>query len=662
MSSNDGGPSYHSGFDPSAVVDQSEQQFGRYFLKYKLSQGGMGTVYLGTLEDGSGFSRPVAIKRIHDHMASSRALVEMFLDEANIASRIDHPNVCRLFDFGQVDGVLYIAMEYLAGMQMVRLSRAVSKKADLLHSPRWHGIAAKITADAALGLHAAHELTDETGENLGTVHRDVSPQNIFLTFEGAVKLLDFGIVFARQRFHETKNLSLKGKISYMAPEQLLRVEVDRRTDIWSLGVCLWEMLAGRRLNSEHASSKSIDTLLDVHRSIPRPSEIYLDIPHELDQIVTRALSWDREKRHATALELSEELAAFVMSSEQPSRPHDVATLLKELFTVEHRQETDIVKTVLGADETVVIVREKRPKSSDGATAPESDELARPIPATVPGVNLLAHEKGEQEHHGKSLAKTLRLPLHGSGAEATEPWGSSPPVYDNSIDSERTIPRIVSPSESETDNKNTSMWSRFFLFFPLALAVSALVFLLTILLSGELTPNHESTDPSGSKSLLGIDPALIASPRGKPRDDEEDIAVQTRNGEGDVELGLPSPAPTSSDVAEGESGAAPDQGDVGSPDDNPHDAAAAPQRNGKRTRTRTKTNRTAAYGQVNVVAVGGWATVSERGRSLGMTPTRLRLQEGRHVLTVRPFGQPPPKQVVVNIEANKTVRVVVPVGP
>lgn len=633
---------------------------------YQLSQGGMGTVFLGTFEDGSRGSRPVAIKRIHPHLARNRALVEMFLDEANIASRIDHPNVCKLIDFGQVDGVLYIAMEYLAGVPMGRLSKVVSERDEIFRSRQWHALAAKIAAEAALGLHAAHELTDDKGENLGTVHRDVSPQNVFVTFEGAVKLLDFGIVFARNRFHQTKDLSLKGKLSYMAPEQLLRVELDRRADIWALGVCLWEMLAGRRLNAEQDLMKSLDTLLDEHRSVPPPSEFCTEISQELDQIVDHALSWDRNKRYATGQELGEALTTFVTSAGYPTGSLELSKLLMELFTVEHEQEVEIVKTVITAAKTVEIIREQPQKHIEGAAdASDSDRKGKSIPITTPigqpMVQALAAKPVVQEDDYRTIVQP-RLSI-----EDTSPWRGLERPTDESMNSDGAMPRAATSIEAPTDTKRSSTWPRLFLFIPLGLALFALGSLTTILFFRGSPPDREPFRDSDEELLSGFLPPTTNPPPFENQRDASAEAFETHDGGRNGQLSLPNSIPTSPDVEASsdsgpeDSGVAPNLGDADEAASPIHDAAAVPPRDRERTPTRVKTKQAVRFGQVNVVTVGGWANVSERGRSLGMTPTRLRLREGRHVITLHPFGRSPTKQVVVNIEANKTVRVVVPVG-
>jgi serine/threonine-protein kinase len=223
------------------------ERIGRYELCFELASGGMASVYLARAEGSPGFEKLVALKRIHPHLADERGYVEMFLDEARIASRITHANVCSVFDFGESDGEYFIAMEYLVGEPLSRVQRRVVVNAEQRTSPLLPARMARIIADACEGLHAAHELRDASGESLNVVHRDVSADNLFITYDGAAQVVDFGIAHARQRLHQTEAGQVKGTFPYMAPEQMTAAVVDRRVDVWALGAVLWELLALRRL-------------------------------------------------------------------------------------------------------------------------------------------------------------------------------------------------------------------------------------------------------------------------------------------------------------------------------------------------------------------------------------------------------------------------------
>jgi serine/threonine-protein kinase len=311
------------------------RRLGRYLLCYELASGGMATVYLARVEGPAGFEKLVALKVIHPHLVNEPGFIEMFLDEARIVAQIAHPNVCSVFDFGEADETYYIAMEYLVGETTSRLMRMVAKKADL----RSTLVMAKIAADACEGLHAAHELRGADGRALSVVHRDVTPQNLFVGYDGAVRVVDFGVASAVGRVHQTTAGALKGKYAYMAPEQVLQKTIDRRADVWSLGVCLWEMLALRRL---FRRGNEYETLQAVTQdAIPPPSVLRADVPMALDAVVLRALERDPDKRYPTAREFGRALNGAIASMGHVSVA-DVAELMHSLFGDEHRQRMELV--------------------------------------------------------------------------------------------------------------------------------------------------------------------------------------------------------------------------------------------------------------------------------------------------------------------------------
>ena len=205
------------------------QAFGRYELLMEMGAGGMATLYLGRMTGPSNFEKYLAIKKIHDELVADPQMIEMFLDEARISARIQHPNVVQIFEFDQIEGAHYIAMEYIHGHDLAELLRLVA------HTPecgyRW-AHAARIVADAAAGLHAAHELRTPDGKSLELVHRDVSPQNLLISYDGYVKVTDFGIAHAADKLSKTLAGTVKGKVAYMAPEQVRGGKVDRRADVF----------------------------------------------------------------------------------------------------------------------------------------------------------------------------------------------------------------------------------------------------------------------------------------------------------------------------------------------------------------------------------------------------------------------------------------------
>ena len=216
----------------------------RYRVVDEIGVGGMASVHLARMDGLGGFQRWAAIKKIHPHLIEDESFVLMFLDEARVAARISHPNVAMVFDVGKDHDTYWIAMEYLHGEPL----REIMRRSEELGQPIPPEIACKVVADAAEGLHAAHELLGKSGEKLGLVHRDVTPHNIFVTYDGVSKVLDFGIAkFSSRLANATQAATLKGKLAYMSPEQVQGEQVDRRTDIFALGVVLWELTTGQRL-------------------------------------------------------------------------------------------------------------------------------------------------------------------------------------------------------------------------------------------------------------------------------------------------------------------------------------------------------------------------------------------------------------------------------
>jgi len=289
----------------------------------------MATVYLARSEHQSGFEKIVALKVIHDHLVEEKAFVDMFLDEARLAACIDHPNVCTVFDFGQERGVHYLAMEFLLGEPLKRVLRTIARRKDPEEIKRLPWYSARLIAEACEGLHAAHELCSPKGDPLGVVHRDVSPENIVVTYDGGVKIVDFGVAKAAERIHETKVAKLKGKYAYVSPEQIRDEGVDRRSDVWGLGVCLWEALTLRRLFRRESDAGTLSAVL--FDDIPPPSSVSSWVPESLDHVVLKALSRDRNHRYRTARALGQDLRKFLTTTGMTLGTAELSEWMELLF-------------------------------------------------------------------------------------------------------------------------------------------------------------------------------------------------------------------------------------------------------------------------------------------------------------------------------------------
>lgn len=308
----------------------SSVDFGKYRLLGMMNAGGMAELYLAQASSREGFSKVVALKRILPHLSESDGFVQMFLDEARLASRLDHPNIARIYELGELDAHYYMTMEYLPGEDLARVFKAAQKNGHRVPQ----AIAAAIVQDAAHGLHFAHELTDSEGRSLHLVHRDVTPSNVIVTYHGAVKLVDFGIAKARTNTHQTVAGTIRGKLAYLSPEQLKGEAPDRRSDVFSLGIVLWELLAGERL---FVRSNDAATLRAVSvGEIPELSTIRPDVAPELVEVVKRALARDPAERYQTAGEMYDDIERYFANQPRPS-PKIIAGWLEELFGDERAQ-------------------------------------------------------------------------------------------------------------------------------------------------------------------------------------------------------------------------------------------------------------------------------------------------------------------------------------
>jgi serine/threonine-protein kinase len=274
---------------------------GRYALFDEIASGGMATVHLGRLIGPEGFSRTVAIKRLHPQFAKDPEFVAMFLDEARLASRIQHPNVVSTLDVVTLESEVFLVMDYVTGESLARLIRNAQRAGQRM--PPKH--VATVMAGVLYGLHAAHEAKSERREPLHIVHRDVSPQNVLVGTDGVARVLDFGVAKAALRSQSTRHGQTKGKFSYMAPEQMSGEETDRRTDIFAAGIVLWEALCGKRL---FQGSNLAEICTKVQRlSVPPPSSIVPGLSERMDHLTLRALERDPSKRFQTAREFAIEL-------------------------------------------------------------------------------------------------------------------------------------------------------------------------------------------------------------------------------------------------------------------------------------------------------------------------------------------------------------------
>jgi len=301
----------------------------------------MATLFLGKKHGAAGFTRHVAIKVVHEHLASDPDFVRMFVDEALLQARIQNPHVVHVEELGEADGAHFMVMEYVHGCALAQLLLALSKRK---RRPQVE-IAVSIALQTLAGLHAAHELRADDGSSLGVVHRDVSPQNVLLSRDGHVKLIDFGVAKAASSLNQTQGAMIKGKIRYMPPEQAFGKTVDRRADLYALGIVLWEMLTMRKLFGAQDDLALLEMVRDP--KIDPPSRWASEVPPALDRVVLKALSKDPAQRYATAQDMRRALAEAVPASTMVEAS-SIAELLEASLGNELEKERKALPAAVGA--------------------------------------------------------------------------------------------------------------------------------------------------------------------------------------------------------------------------------------------------------------------------------------------------------------------------
>jgi serine/threonine-protein kinase len=299
--------------------------FGKYQLFASLGRGGMADVFLAVSRGPMGFNKLVVVKRLRAALAEEGSFLNMFLDEARLAARLNHPNVVHTYEVGENHGSYFIAMEYLEGQSLNKVIKEAIKRSVEAPLP----LLARIISDALSGLHHAHELRDYDGTPLNIIHRDVSPHNVFVTYDGQVKLVDFGIAKAALSSTQTEVGVLKGKVAYMAPEQAMGGTIDRRADVFAMGIVLWELLTRKRLMTGDSAAATLHRLLNT--AIPRVSSVVPEVDPQLDEIVAKALEKDPANRFQTALEMREAIETYIAHGGHTVKQEDVGKLIVGMF-------------------------------------------------------------------------------------------------------------------------------------------------------------------------------------------------------------------------------------------------------------------------------------------------------------------------------------------
>ncbi|HZR45348.1 MAG TPA: serine/threonine-protein kinase, partial [Candidatus Manganitrophaceae bacterium] len=404
--------------------------FGNYLLLKKIGAGGMAELYLARQNGVMGFERVLAIKRILPHLTEDADFIEMFINEAKLAAQITHPHVAQVYDFGAVGGIYYMAMEYVMGKSLSYVLAAGKKRQYPI--PFRHAL--YITAKIAAGLDHAYRGKTVGGEPLGIIHRDISPQNILIAYNGDVKLVDFGIAKAASSSTHTQTGIIKGKLSYLSPEQAWGKKVDHRSDLFSLGIVAHEMLTGERLFKGENEFVTLELVRAA--AVPPPSSIKTDLPKEVDPVILKALAKNPDDRYPTGHAFQEALEAVFHRLDPRPSPKDLSEYLHRLFEKEIGQDVAEFKQVTALTKPPVTTPLPTPKK------PPASEKTIPTPVQKP--------KGNGAAIGIAIAIALLIIL-AAGAwyflrGAAEPV--APPAAPAKVP-ERVEKRAASPSPAPT---------------------------------------------------------------------------------------------------------------------------------------------------------------------------------------------------------------------
>ena len=375
---------------------------GNYRLLAELGHGGMARVFLAVQHGQEGFRKLVVLKTIRVNLVDDPETLQMFLDEARIAGRLNHPNVVTTNEITKIDGHHIMVMEYLDGQSLASILRRVHRE----EKPAPLGILLRCISNALEGLNYAHELKDFDGSPLELVHRDVSPQNIFVTYDGSVKILDFGIAKATMSSSETRAGVIKGKIAYMAPEQFLGEMTDRRVDIYAMGAVLWHIATGKRLWRGMVDGQVIHRV--INNEIPKPSSVNPNVNPRLDQIIMKALARNRSERYQTCLELQADIDDLIERLGEKVTARDIGTFTSDLFADERKEIASVIEAQLS--------------KAQSASTGEYRQASLPALNTVTKPSAFLHTDGSG--HYMLSTQSSRINLLSTGAQTGEPHSIS----------------------------------------------------------------------------------------------------------------------------------------------------------------------------------------------------------------------------------------------
>jgi serine/threonine protein kinase len=372
------------------MVSRGRTEFGKYRVLARMGRGGMGDVYLAVNMGPSGVSKLIVIKELREQLASMPEARSMFLDEARIATRLNHPNVAQTYEVVEDGDSLYLTMEYLEGQPLQNIIRGPKRAYVPVE------LQLQILADTLAALHYAHELTDYDGTPLAVVHRDVSPHNVFVTYEGVAKLVDFGIAKAANAKTVTETGVFKGKVRFSSPEQALGTDIDRRSDVFAAGAVLWEIITGEQMWKGMPDTKVLLELASGR--IPGPRTVKPDVPEALDAVCCKALSFSPDDRYATANDFRDALLDYLRESDNATDPGlELRASMGAAFETERKEMRAIIDAEIRAvqEASSESMRKRRvpvlsvppPPGSSASTGHALAHSAKPPPSSRKVVSI-----------------------------------------------------------------------------------------------------------------------------------------------------------------------------------------------------------------------------------------------------------------------------------
>ncbi|KAB2898476.1 MAG: serine/threonine protein kinase, partial [Kofleriaceae bacterium] len=356
---------------PSGAGALVGKRLGQYELLALLALGGTAEIYLARVGGTAGFEKYVVVKCLHDHLAYDREFVQMFLDEARLGAQLDHSNIVQTLGLGEQDGRYYLVMEFVAGMSLALMARRAVERVPRGHIPV--PLVLGIAVQACEGLHYAHE-KQSGGKPLNLIHRDISPQNLVITFEGMVKVVDFGIAKAEERETATRSGTIKGKFAYMSPEQCQAKDIDRRTDVFALGVVLHELLTGRRLFKRGSAYDTYQAILEC--KVPVPSAQNHELDPALDPILMKALAKNPSQRYPSAEAFGEALTNYLHTRGKSAGPGDIALFIDQYYGPEINDHGARMRELLAGRTAAAAGWDDEDGGSGSASVSQVDEVSQ----------------------------------------------------------------------------------------------------------------------------------------------------------------------------------------------------------------------------------------------------------------------------------------------